>query len=431
MNLTESIDLLLLTIDNILDNLLQCNSIIEARLLLEQSTKPIKNVRNQLESVKSSTLYEVKTNLEADVKDENIDEYDNFAPENEEKLDVNNSSKPVKILFLRSEKLTNQRQNSKGYRKCGICSSYVKSSDLSQHDLSSHMMDNQYICELCDFKSERRNDTVTHVNENHRPFYRCTHCDDKFNIIQDLKLHLENIHDEVFEDFNCYFCEKKYKSSPELTYHIKTVHDSRRDKCYICNKMFIKRSHLRKHMEIHNSERQSFTCDICGSKFLHKNSLELHIGSDHATKDPEIPCPHCDKMFHTKAHLTKHYQHAHAVKKYLCNICDFKAVNKTRLNIHLESHNETKEHPCSMCSLMFKHMKSLKKHELEVHLKRDVRNFKCSYCGKLFKRKSALKDHVRLHTGDWAATCKICDKPFAQLSNYKLHMRKSHGLEEK
>ena len=439
MNLIQDIDNLIHTMDDILDNILNCDSLSEARQLLEHSCISIRNIRNNIVAKKSKTLYEIKNEIQVDsVKEEIDEELNNFAFEQNINEVVNPSpdaensgDNPVKIMFLRGEKLTKNRQKSKGYTRCGICSKYMNSSEISKHDLTFHLKDGNYLCDLCDFKSDRRNDVVNHFSESHRSIYSCIQCDDKFHVIQDIKHHLENMHSLVFEDFQCYYCDVKYDTSPELTHHIQREHNSAIQKCYVCDKKFKFTSCLKKHLKIHDANKETFTCDKCGIKYTSKSSLELHIGRDHATSKPSIPCPHCSKMFYTQSHLSQHNSQCHGIKKFLCTLCDYQAVNKSRFNKHMLSHSDERPYPCSMCSLKFKSKVDLKKHELKVHLQPEVRNHKCNYCGKGFKHHSNLREHIKLHTGDWAATCKICDKNFAQLCNYRLHMRKNHGLDDK
>ena len=114
----------------------------------------------------------------------------------------------------------------------------------------------------------------------------------------------------------------------------------------------------------------------------------------------------------------------------MCSMCDFRTSEKSHLTRHMITHSEEKPYPCSKCHLNFKTMDNLRKHEYHVHTHSEVRKWKCDYCGKAFKKSTNLKEHVRLHTGDWAATCKLCDKNFAQMCNYKLHMRRTHAMDK-
>ena len=78
-----------------------------------------------------------------------------------------------------------------------------------------------------------------------------------------------------------------------------------------------------KHKSSQNSGRKNhLKCNICGSQFLYKPSLDEHIENQHRGIKPV--CDICDKSFNTKSSFDYHVEAYHRGKTVVskCEKCD-------------------------------------------------------------------------------------------------------------
>lgn len=54
---------------------------------------------------------------------------------------------------------------------------------------------------------------------------------------------------------------------------------------------------------------------------------------------------------------------------------------------------------------------------------------KCSTCGQQFSCTGNLNRHMKLHSEYERIECEICHETYANLSNFKIHIRRKHKLE--
>ena len=88
--------------------------------------------------------------------------------------------------------------------------------------------------------------------------------------------------------------------------------------CTICNKKFGNTDTLRKHEEIHNTEKPS-DCDV-SMKSLHVEKDYLQHKVIH-TSNKKFQCQYCEKLYVTKATLRIHERIHSGVRPYICDVC--------------------------------------------------------------------------------------------------------------
>lgn len=149
------------------------------------------------------------------------------------------------------------------------------------------------------------------------------------------------------------------------------------------------------------------TCTLCSKHFRTKKSLNLHMVKH---KDAQIhACPVCELKF-TKSDLEKH------------NVSE-----------HLITSGE--KHYCNSCGVLFNNMSTLLRHRTEIHeLEGDdleqendgdpfdeflhmddeggnaseKKNYLCKFCNKTMSTYNGYRIHLRRHTGEDMADCKVC-----------------------
>ncbi|GFT77533.1 hypothetical protein NPIL_19911 [Nephila pilipes] len=126
---------------------------------------------------------------------------------------------------------------------------------------------------------------------------------------------------------------------------------ARRPMCPVCRKYFYDITTLRRHMEIHDSQRQKYVCKFLNSglhpslwkqKFVIKRRSSpatnlvmegLDLSSSRSTRPT---CPICSKCFYNSGTLNRHIEiHFLERKTYKCDICDKRFSWKNALNAHL------------------------------------------------------------------------------------------------
>ena len=234
-------------------------------------------------------------------------------------------------------------------------------------------------------------------------------------------------------------CPQCPKSSPsfaieELKAHVQKVHET-------VEEPPAKIKILGNTNQVKKEEIYQEVCDKCGKSFKNYESLRTH-------KQHHFPkfylCSLCDRIFTKKVHLRKHLETEHKIFEkekeflYVCDQCDLRFNNFETLNSHLKStHGFTDIYPCDECDKVYtKHM-LLTSHKIEVHnfnpLKKELseeekaKMFQCPDCGLYLKTSFILKAHMKTHdTENFNFHCDQCDYKTYAKSVLKLHVRRKH-----
>uniref|UniRef100_A0A3B4B935 C2H2-type domain-containing protein n=1 Tax=Periophthalmus magnuspinnatus TaxID=409849 RepID=A0A3B4B935_9GOBI len=171
--------------------------------------------------------------------------------------------------------------NTDGRYLCGVCEKTFKtvSYTLLTH-LKTHTDEKNFKCELCNTSFRTKGSLIRH-NRRHtdeRP-YRCNLCGQSFRESGALTRHLKSLtpctekirfvqYKEIlvskdgYKPFKCTICQKDFLSGYLLKKHMEVHVSERRYKCGECGKLYKTIGHVREHMRAHSDERP-YHCNKC------------------------------------------------------------------------------------------------------------------------------------------------------------------------
>ncbi|KAK3085414.1 hypothetical protein FSP39_002949 [Pinctada imbricata] len=202
---------------------------------------------------------------------------------------------------------------------------------------------------------------VKNVIESHHP---CQLCDKYYKSRKALQLHVRLKHD-VTPYLACDFCPMKFKRNGDLKRHVLTHAEIEMFTCALCGKNFKHRASLKVHEDSHAGK--TFTCENpgCEKVFKFKSNMKRHQNSC----GKKYQCQYCSLLF---TYLWSHEKicpmNQSEKEVFTCDMCgaDFKV--KRYMTEHIKySHTNTDRYKCQTCPMTFSHRKAFIKHRENCH----------------------------------------------------------------
>ena len=295
---------------------------------------------------------------------------------------------------------------------CSLCDNTFSSwVDLKKHTRTIHEGKKLHKCFFCDDTFSYWKALKKHIDTEHegKKPYNCILCATGFLIKKNLLRHIDTEH-EGKKPHNCSLCSTGFLTKEKLLHHTVTVHEEKRPyKCSFCDEHF----------------KTIDGVQIHSGKCVEHLKVSPKLGPGE-----RACCTQCDKTYVTKSALRKHVEVFHLkIKKFQCDQCPLNFASKNGFEYHVESQHQNKEHPCAKCDRIFKQKDCLKAHVLKHHEKR--LDFKCEFCGSEFPTLMEVNRHIRvLHTNN--VKCELCDKilnnPTKLLQHKYIHHNEKHLL---
>ena len=171
--------------------------------------------------------------------------------------------------------------------------------------------------------------------------------------------------------------------------------------CQVCNKTFVSKSKLRRHMLTHTGEKPH-KCNICEKAFFQACLLKRHL-LKHTGENPH-KCDLCQKQFSDGGNLKRHMLTHAGQKLHPCDLCEKSFARATSLTQHTWIHTGEKPHTCSICEKQFTTSGYLNINMLPHTV--EIRH-RCTTCGKQFYEAEHLNWHMLTHTGEKPYKCNL------------------------
>ena len=171
--------------------------------------------------------------------------------------------------------------------ECDLCQEkYSTYPAFDKHNLDVH--NRKPFCPICKKTVSLRRDMKKHIDVQHannKPF-KCGDCGEAFNAKQKLMIHQNLVHELslnvenlTVKRFDCQTCKIMFPSLEKLDAHNWEVHKKKLS-CNICNKQFLNRGKLVRHMKTHSRVRP-FKCERCDKTFIENAVLRRHMKNRH------------------------------------------------------------------------------------------------------------------------------------------------------
>jgi len=325
---------------------------------------------------------------------------------------------------------------------CALCSTFFYSSAEKKRHLKTHHKHRCVFCKKGTFVSnlilkqhvyEIHNKELVKCNYNRLCVYYC-----KSRI--ELQEHVLKVHETGEGKRKCIYCNKWFINRIIMSRHVKSHHSSVFIKCdhYQCAVYFKSEEKKWKHtIEVHETGDNVSTCVYCRKNFKHR--LSIHVRTNH--KSEAIKCnfsKKCDTFFLTNDEREKHILDIHKTKKQMekASCCYCKKILASKVNVlkHINLvHSDVKiKCPIFKCATFFHSQSEREKHFIEKHSESEnSKPWKCQQCDYKTTQSIHLKSHQETMHGTENIICPKCPKVFKAHSVLLRHLTNSHIEREK
>ena len=241
---------------------------------------------------------------------------------------------------------------------CDKCEAVFKRcNSLKKHQLVAH--DKKIECDTCEnsfinFKTYQKH-LMTHIN------YTCEECAECFPSKAQLSSHESRIHGRSEEGNPCPHCAKQVN---DLKAHIYAIHEAELMICSKCDYRTRNKQSLKQHFKNIHTEVEMKTCQFCGGSFK-RIDRHLQINNCGQEERKRSKCEHCEKTFVRKETMKKHIKIVHLqVRNKICMYCDYKTYTKFNLDIHISKMHlgtQIEKQSCGLCTK--------KTYKMDYHMK--------------------------------------------------------------
>ncbi|XP_054760146.2 zinc finger protein 227-like [Lytechinus pictus] len=296
---------------------------------------------------------------------------------------------------------------------CQVCSSVFPSTEaLGKH--IPHHKTGPLTCKTCGQTFFSSKTLLAHIRS-HSNKFRCNDCGATFRNRGNLLKHQKQSQAHGHGGGVRFITKSKYDGKSKVM-------------CTFCENLFCSETTLRRHIEAFHPEKVDdrgkymYVCEICGAVKHNHKTLQAHMICHNK---PKQKCHMCDKVFLQPTNLKGHIQRVHEQRReFTCQYCGKCVSSNMSLQDHERLHTGEKPYKCVKCGESFRLRRSYQSHLQSKHLK--DRSFRCDQCGKGFFTHHALYKHKRIHTPNVWSVCPECGKQFKRKDLLQYHVVQYH-----
>lgn len=145
----------------------------------------------------------------------------------------------------------------------------------------------------------------------------------------------------------CLECGLEFPDMHSLVVHEVTAHEDKGYRCHVCEKVFTRKYHLDRHLQLTPCSGQpppAHPCEVCGKVYTRKDNLREHlrVHAGEVTRKKKFKCDHCPKMFHGASLLRIHVRTHTGEKPFQCDFCNKAFPSGGALTKHRRIHTGEK-----------------------------------------------------------------------------------------
>lgn len=133
---------------------------------------------------------------------------------------------------------------------------------------------------------------------------QCPRCPERFSEPSLKLVHMKEVH-EINFTFQCSECELVFSNRTSLIEHGNKVHKQKIN-CEQCNQCFDTINMLKIHLREHSNSNKEYMCGICQKGYNNKKYLNVHVRNVHTTF-----CKECNFEFHNREDFKQHKKEYH------------------------------------------------------------------------------------------------------------------------
>ena len=170
----------------------------------------------------------------------------------------------------------------------------------------------------------------------------CLECSNTFKSKSSLTNHYKNKHMGI--KYDCNKCNMKFSVPSSLYTHKKSLHsDTDVKSCEQCPYKTSRIDNLKTHIEaVHESKglpyEKQFQCSKCDYRTVHKGYLRSHLQTVHGSYN--VICHQCNFKALTQIQLNNHIKFEHEGIRFPCSECKYEAKTQTLLKKHFRNQHE-------------------------------------------------------------------------------------------
>nr|XP_011419939.2 zinc finger protein 2 [Crassostrea gigas]XP_034324456.1 zinc finger protein 2 [Crassostrea gigas] len=308
---------------------------------------------------------------------------------------------------------------------CSICGKVLSNShNLGRHMKIVHMNVKSFCCEICGKLFAEKRTMTSHMHSQHAR-NACRKCGISFQSKLSLQRHecLARFTQDTGTGkilYGCKKCEKTFIHKCKLRRHIEKHINMKKSPEMVT----ARRKRL---LEKYSSLIEEMDCAE-GSQVESGKSQELEMneqnvdGGKERLNNAEVrfdknPITEDTFIYQPEQIVVKKIDHENGMVLVECDVCE-KTLSITSIQQHKKIHSgELNMSSCSICGKVLSNSHNLERHMNTVHM--NVKSFCCEFCGKLFAEKRTMTSHM--HSQHARHACKNCGISFQNKFSLQKH----------